>query len=145
MRKMDDEVKPKPKTNTKDIGASTSDPVEDYIDSAPEMEKDQFQTWEDVVSDTEEEIEKEIPDTLAQTVHDTVISIHEILSEATKFPGWKLSESESNAWMRFSQNVAPHIPLKYIGLVLSGLVIGFIEAMKTMRYIKYRREMKNAD
>ena len=118
--------------------------VEQEIENST-SESDELTSWNDVsesVVEKEQELEDQIPESIVQALTDFIEFVHNELKDYTGFPDWALSETEKQAWYRLNSQIAPYIPIKYFGLLLSGIVVMFIEVMKMRKFMAYKKSLK---
>ena len=79
------------------------------------------------------------PGDLAAALVYAVDLLHHELAVGTDFPGWELDDKEREVWGSLWKQVLPFIAFKYLGIVLSLVIIAVFETIKTGQYMKFRK------
>ena len=87
----------------------------------------------------EEKQEIEAPGDLATALVYAVDLLHHELAVGTDFAGWELDDKEKEVWGSLWKQVLPFIAFKYLGIVLSLVIIAVFETIKTGQYMKFRK------
>ena len=112
--------------------------------------QDEVSAWEiearkEQVQKTAEQKEEETPlaaaqqANLAEAIVSLVVYVHRLLSEATHWQGWALTEEEKGMWSTLSNALGSKLKIKDLPLILAAVGVLISEAVKVAGYIRYRR------
>ena len=79
---------------------------------------------------------------LAEAMQSAVVFTHHEIAVYTGFSQWELDPVEQQHFQNFFNQVAPLIPIEWLGPVIGIIVIGMIEIIKTRAYLTFLKAMK---
>ena len=95
----------------------------------PNQEPHDGDFWTPPPGIVEEKQEIEAPGDLAAALVYAVDLLHHELAVGTDFPGWELDDKEKEVWGSLWKQVLPFIAFKYLGIVLSLVIIAVFETI----------------
>ena len=90
-------------------------------------------------NDAEEKPPIEAPGDLAAALTYAIDLLHHELAVGTDFQGWELDDKEKEVWGSLWKQVLPYIAFKYLGIIISLVIISIFEMIKTGQYMKFRK------
>lgn len=90
------------------------------------------------------EIPQQSKNALAEAMTSAVTFTHHEIAVYTHFSQWELDPVETGHFQNFFGQIAPYIPIEYLGIIIGAVVIMMIEVMKIRAYMTFAKQTREA-